>query len=540
MSKFNRGGATGGRITSPTSFIETVSRTPNATTYEGGPGHTRDVKSELFQLSVVNMVGEDTFYESGSDRDTRYAQLVRHATLDNAEWTARFLSWLRTTANMRSASLVGAAEYTQARLKAGLAGTSRQVVSSVLQRADEPGELLAYWTSRYGRAIPKPIKRGVADAVTRLYTEYSLLKYDTASHGWRFADVIDLVHPSPKALWQAALFKHALDRRHGRDNLQHMIEHLPMLYRNLVLRSQALDGDFRGLLDPAELREAGMTWEDALSLAGSKVSKAGLWEAMIPSMGYMALLRNLRNFDEAGVSDVHAVNVINKLTNPDEVAQSRQFPYRFLSAYLAAPSDRWKHPLNVALELATQNIPVLPGRTLVLVDTSASMRTPVSERSKISAVQAGALLGVALAHRNSPPRAKGHVDLVGFASGVFRHEVHAGVNILNTTQAFVNRVGEVGHGTDMWGALRRTYDKHDRVFLITDMQTVTDRRGFTKVYDDNVVPDNVPIYGFNLGGYNTVAYAAGSPNRHEFGGLNDATLRAIPLLEAGTNAGWPF
>ena len=52
-----------------------------------------------------------------------------------------------------------------------------------------------------------------------------------------------------------------------------------------------------------ELRAAGLTWEDVLSLVGSKVDKAQLWSALAPSMGYMALLRNLRNMDEAGVSD---------------------------------------------------------------------------------------------------------------------------------------------------------------------------------------------------------------------------------------------
>lgn len=532
MSKFNAGKVQPRGATSP---VTVASQTPTTTTYEGAPAFTRDVKSELFQLAVVNMVSEQTFYEDALARDTRYAQLVRQATLDDPNWTARLLAWLRNTANMRSAPLVGAAEYTRARLEAGLPGTSRQVVASVLQRADEPAELLAYWITRYGKAIPKPLKRGIADAVNRLYTEYSLLKYDTASHAFRFAKVIELTHPSPRASWQDALFRHAIDRRYGRGLTTETVAALPMIHRNAELRRLVAGGDFARLLDAELLREAGMTWEDALSLAGSKVDKAKLWESLIPSMGYMALLRNLRNFDEAGVSDVAAVRVINKLTNPEEVANSRQFPYRFLSAYLAAPSDRWKHPLSVALELATRNIPVLPGKTLVLVDTSASMRTPVSKRSKITAVAAGALLGVALTHRNTAPRGAGQVDLHGFASGEFRHEVHRGASILGETERLVRRVGEVGHGTDMWGALRRTYAGHDRVFLISDMQTVAGRHGY-----DAVVPQHVPIYGFNLGGYANVPYAAGLPNRHEFGGLNDATLRAIPLLEAGNDAGWPF
>ena len=59
-----------------------------------------------------------------------------------------------------TAPVVLAAEAVKARLAAGLDGGNRQLVGSVLRRADEPGEMLAYWTSRYGRAVPKPVKRG--------------------------------------------------------------------------------------------------------------------------------------------------------------------------------------------------------------------------------------------------------------------------------------------------------------------------------------------------------------------------------------------
>lgn len=278
MSKFNQLGAVArGAISAVV-----AESTPSTTTYEGGPGHTRDVKSELFQLSVVNMVGEQTFYEDAQSRDTRYAQLVRQATLADADWTARLLKWLRSTANMRSASLVGAAEYTRARLEAGLAGTSRQVVDSVLQRADEPGELLAYWVSRYGKKIPKPIKRGVADAATRLYTERNLLKYDTASKGFRFADVVDLVHPTPSAPWQSALFTHALDRRHGReDNIsellpavraRHFLNHLSVDDRHLFAIA-ARDGKLFG----------SMTVDEVRSLL--KLAQAGQWEWFVSWLG---------------------------------------------------------------------------------------------------------------------------------------------------------------------------------------------------------------------------------------------------------------
>lgn len=212
MAKFNT--ATGRTMTGP---IE-VSSTPDTLTAQGGQGFSRSAKSELFLLAVSNMVGEDTFYEGSSERDQRFRDLVHAVTLMDTAWTRSFITWLRTGANMRSASLVAAAEAARAMLTAKVTG-SRTIVSSALQRPDEPGEMLAYWTSQYGRKIPKPVKRGVADAVQRLYNERALLKYDGASKGFRFGDVLDLTHPAPTGPWQGDLFKHALDRRHNRDEL---------------------------------------------------------------------------------------------------------------------------------------------------------------------------------------------------------------------------------------------------------------------------------------------------------------------------------
>ncbi|GGU63016.1 TROVE domain-containing protein [Lentzea flava] len=507
---------------------------PSGRTYEGGDGYARDTKSELFLLAVSNLGGEHTFYESGNQRDTRFAQLVHEAALADPEWTARLLKWLRSEANMRTASLVGAAEFVYARLVAETdAGvTNRAVVDSVLQRADEPGELLAYWTSVNGRRVPKPVKRGIADAVRRLYDERAVLKWDSDARGFRMADVLNLAHPSPAADWQGSLFQYVLDRRRDGD-----VE-VPSPLRVIAARRELMAWPVeqrRELFtrpDAADvLRRAGMTWESVAGWLQGPMTKE-VWEALAPSMGYMALLRNLRNFDEAGMSDEAAAAIAARLADPGQVARSRQFPFRFLSAYEAAPSLRWGHALDQALQASLGNLPALPGRSLILVDTSASMTgCGFSARSKVTPAKAAAVFGVALG-------AKGEqVDVVGFADGTFRHDVKPGASVIRTVDGFLKRIGEVGHGTDIVGSLQRTYRGHDRVFIISDMQTIAGPYG-TGVAD--VVPRHVPVYGFNLGGYQQAAFATGKANRHEFGGLTDATFRMIPLLEAGRNADWPF
>ncbi|KJK49041.1 RNA-binding protein [Lentzea aerocolonigenes] len=504
---------------------------PTVRTYEGGGGYVRDAKSELFLLAVSNMGGEDTFYESGGRRDTRFAQLVHAAALADPEWTARLLKWLRGEANMRTASLVGAAEFVLARLLAesGAGVTNRAVIDSVLQRADEPGELLAYWTAMNGRRVPKPIKRGIADAVRRLYDERAILKWDSDSRGFRMADVLNLVHPSPAADWQGSLFQYVLDRR--RDAEVAVPSDLRVIAARRELMSWPVE-ERRALFgrpDAADvLRRAGMTWEAVAGWLQGPLTRE-VWEALAPSMGYMAALRNLRNFDEAGMSDEVAAAVAARLADPGQVARSRQFPFRFLSAYEAAPSLRWGHSLDQALQASLSSLPALPGRSLILVDTSASMtQTTISARSKVTPAKAAAVFGVALG-------AKGEqVDVVGFATGTFQHHVKPGASVIREVDRFLKRIGEVGHGTDIAGSLQRTYRGHDRVFIISDMQTVSGP-GIS-----DLVPRHVPIYGFNLGGYQQAAFATGKANRHEFGGLSDATFRMVPLLEAGQNADWPF
>lgn len=505
------------------SALGPIATTGPAITHEGGIGAARDAKSELFLLAVANMVGENAFYEASGDRDTRYAELVREVARQDPNWIAGFLGWLRTGANMRSASLVGAAEAARALLAVKLPG-GRQLVASVLQRADEPGEMLAYWTSRYGRAIPKPIKRGIADAIGRLYTEYGLLKYDTDSKGFRFADVIDLVHPTMVAPWQGDLFAHALDRRHNRS--YEPLPSLEMVTANAAVRRLAAE-DARVLLDGEALKRAGMTWEDALSLAGSKVDKAALWSALIPTMGYMALLRNLRNFDQAGVGDEVAATVAGRLADPDQVAKSRQFPFRFYAAHNAVGSLRWGHALEKALKASLSNVPELGGRTLVLVDQSPSMWPGYGmqqvHRDIINADLAK-LFGSAIALRAAD------ATLVGYGGDSHEVPFRQGDAVLTV----MSRFHQI-NATDTFGAIARHYAGHDRVVIVTDEQN---QAGRYRTIDD-VLPRHVPAYVWNIGGYEIGSTASG-PNRHTFGGLTDAAFRMVPLLEAGKNGTWPW
>ncbi|EPD57925.1 TROVE domain-containing protein [Streptomyces sp. HGB0020] len=525
MARFNRKGAKA----QPVSRVTSTGRVLR--TYEGGRGRERDTRSELFLLAVANFVSQQAFYETGADRDDRFARLVRELAVEDPDWTAGLLRWLRGEGNLRTASIVGAAEYVKARLDAGATDgpSNRQVVASVLQRPDEPGELLGYWTARYGRSVPKPVKRGIADAVRRLYSGTSLLKYDTASKGYRFGDILNLVHaaPDPDKPWQGELFQYALDRRHNPDTAvppassrvltaHRALMAVPSAERRAVVTSEG---------GAQRLAAAGMTWEALAGWLRGPMDRAA-WEAVIPSMGAMALVRNLRNFDEAGVSDEVAARVAAKISDPAEVARSRQFPFRYLAAYRHAPSLRWSYPLEQALGHSLANVPALPGRTLVLVDRSGSMfYSRMSDRSELSRADAAAVFGTALALRAA------NADLVEFGSTSNRIRYRKGESVLK----ILDRFGDLG-GTDTTGAVRRHYRGHDRVLIVTDEQYSYSHHGDPT----EQVPSRVPVYTWNLAGYRAGHGPSGTANRHTFGGLSDAAFRMVPLLEAARDADWPW
>lgn len=537
MAKYSGKNATStGRAVTRTATAPITTTDQRTSTYNGAEAFVRDAKSELFVLAV-NFMGEqeNTFYETGNDRQKRFVSLIQAVTKQDPEWMQHFIPFLRDEAYMRTASVVALVEYARA------GGPNADVlIERVLRRADEPGELLGYyWSTNGGRkTIAEQIKRGLALSAVKLFNEFNALKYDGVSRGIRMGDVIELVHPNLSDDAQNQLFTYLLDRRHHPDNIRAEVALLPQIQANRNLRKLDSNKRREWLRKNGSdgLKAAGMTWE-ALSewLPGGMDSEA--WESMIPSMGYMALLRNLRNFDQAGVSDKVADSVIARLIDPEQVAKSMQFPYRFYSAFKNTNSTRWARALDTALDLSCSNIPKLTGRSLVLIDLSGSMATPMSGKSDMKMCEAAALFGVAQF------RAAGFSgDIVQFGATSKRLNLNKGYSVLKGTEYASENHG-VGHSTEMWQALQAHYSGHDRVFIFTDMQAdyFVGRRAYDHSGSEELLRSvKGPVYFWNLAGYSRSAAETGSNGIYEMSGLSDVTFRQIALLEASKSAGWPW
>lgn len=530
------------RRVAATSPIKTTGRKPTALTATGGPGFTNDAYGEAFRLGVNLFAGgENTFHEGGRARDSRFVELVSTLAVADPQWTLDFLVWLRSEGNIRTASVMGAMAAIHARTSSGVqdslayypgesVGYNRAFASLVPQRLDEVPEMFAIWQALFpGESFPQPLKRGAGDALRRLINEYSLMKYDTASHGFRLADVLSIAHVKPVDEVQAQLFAMALANRYGSGYETTLLD---MVQFNIELRYEVAQGNYKRLLDPSVLKRAGMTWEDALSLAGNHLSKAELWEALIlgNSLGYMAMLRNLRNFEQAGISKEATRHVQDRLANPAAVAKSRQLPFRFYTAYKNATGSQWVEALETALSLSVQNVPVLEGRTAAYIDTSASMGPGYSSQSTASRADNAALFAGAVALRNPDT-----TDLYMYASGVTTVNWSKGGSLLRLIQDVHRRNGEVGHGTNTALAVKQTYKNQDRIMVFTDMQSF----GGYGITADHVNPGTW-VYHWDLSGYKHGDIPSGSGRTHQLSGLTDATMKSIPLLEMGAQARWPW
>ena len=510
-------------------------------TYNVGAGFERDAKSELFLLGVSSF-NEDMYYESASLQMTRVKELVSKVleSDDGVAWLAGFTKWLRADANIRSMSIAIALVTAKTMLDQGITG-SRSIVSNVLQRADEPAEAIGYWYTNYGRKLPQPVKRGIADAAKRLYNERSVFKYDSDSKAIRFADVIQLVHPDPSSLKQSAVFKFALDRRYNDKALPTVkvkdwdgeIVEFTLNVAAEREKVKSLGGvELRKLANEGKLTEylksSGMTWESLSSIIdGGMDAKA--WEAVIPTMGYMALLRNLRNFLNAGVSTEVLDQIAARIADPDEVAKSKQLPFRFWSAYKETEhSNQFSLAIERAFDASLVNVPALSGRTLILVDMSGSMWGRMSAKSDLMRHDAAALFGAALAKRADD------ASLVRFGTGSEAIKFTKSMSVLKLKDKLTKDSG----GTDLGRALTKHYKGHDRVIILTDEQYNAVYYGCWSPVDPSTIVPDKPIFIWNLAGYEPAGM--GQPNVYVSGGLSDAAFGYIDTVSRAVNAEWPW
>jgi 60 kDa SS-A/Ro ribonucleoprotein len=372
-------------------------------THEGAPAKAITTEQALRRSVLACMLWEDEFYEDGVQIAGRIRELVPR--VDAAKVAALAIE-ARETMKLRHVPLLLVREMARHASHRSLVA---ETLARVIQRADELSEFMAiYWAD--GRApLSGQVKKGLAAAFTR-FDEYALAKYDRAGVV-RLRDVLFLCHARPNDADQAGLWKRLIEGT---------------------------------LLTPD-------TWEVALSSGGDKRAH---WERLLQErkLGSLALLRNLRNMHDAGVSEEAVLSALSAMKT------ERDLPFRFLAAARYAP--QWEEALEQVMLKAIAGKEKLAGRTVLLVDISGSMDASLARRSEMMRMDAGSGLAVLLREVCEA------VEVYSFSDKLVRVPSRRGFALRDAIVA-----SQPHGGTQLGLAVRGLRGKYDRVIVITDEQS---------------------------------------------------------------------
>ncbi|XP_073705050.1 telomerase protein component 1 isoform X2 [Garra rufa] len=326
----------------------------------------KDLKNNLLNMVCCSLVNKScTPGQKDWDKKTSVWAIIKvlatEITTEDPEFLLKVAVYTRQELNIRiTANFLLA-------LAAHLPGSKphlRRYFCAAVQLPSDWLEVTRIYSVCFSKSLPSCLKKALADKFKQ-FTEYQLAKYNTRKHRCKHNKKRNKGEKMSAAQWKKwgdlvrvedSILKKYLekqnhtvkDKKQSEFNLKKMIKRLhikePAEYIMAIL-GKKYPSDMKafsrsGLSGVWERERAGKrmklkqpdTWECKLSQEGNK---AATWEKLIDgrSLPFMAMLRNLRNMISVGISEKHHNKILNRLTSKNAVIQSRQFPFRFLSAY---------------------------------------------------------------------------------------------------------------------------------------------------------------------------------------------------------------
>lgn len=458
-----------------TATIKTVNK-------EGHAAYGMRDKEKLVTQVLTSFLNESKFY---GDNSKEIQETVRRVIDTDPAFVSKLAVFARREFNMRSVAHVLTAELAHAEKGKPFV---RNTVNGVSLRGDDVTEIMACYLFTFGKPVPASLKKGISD-VLLTFDEYTLAKYKGDKDAVKMRDLFRICRPTPMSPAQSALWKRCLD----------------------------------GTLAIPE------TWETELSANGNTKES---WEKLIGGgkLGYMALLRNLRNIVQAHPDNLS--EALRRISDPAAVRKSRQLPFRFLSAYrsvcdLPNVGTAVLDALEDAADAAISNLPKLPGKTVVAIDISGSMISTVSAKSDIRCCDISTLLGLIAS------RICEDAIVYKFNTAIQKQAISHRTAILNAAAH-----AACSGGTDMslpFLQMIRDGIKTDRIIILSDNQCNSSLFGtpvqrFASGYRRQTGND-LWVHAVDLRGYGTQQFSG--PRTNIIAGWSEKVFDFILLSEQG-------
>lgn len=451
-------------------FNKTVpANLPDTENLAGAPAHAQSPELALVSLLLTSFA-QDQFYRTANETFEHLKSLLGQV---NPLFAAKALIYARREFGMRSITHVGASE-----LSALVRGQqwADDFFYRIVRRPDDMQEIIAYHFSKKYK-LTNAMRRGFAKALQGM-DGYQLAKYRGEGKAVRMVDVVNLVHPKETQSIAA------------------------LMTGNLTL-------------DTVD------TWEAALSAAGSDPEakrKAWMHVILAGNLPYLAMLRNLRNIIDQVPNMVP--DICELLVKRETIKKALIFPFQYQTAFdevVKMPVSKERNMVIVSLqkafELAVDNVPVFPGRTLVALDVSGSM--------KGKPAYIGANFAAILAKSN-------HADVLAFdtASWLINYNPADSLSTIHQHFKFM------GGGTDFNCIFSKIKRPYDRIIVLSDMQAWVGRNVPREAFNSykSRSGSNPKIYSFDLQGYGSLQFP--EKNVYALAGFSEKIFGIMGALES--------
>lgn len=452
------------------------------TNHEGHVAYKMSNRSKLVTQILTSFFNEKKFY---GDNSKEMMELIPKVIKEDPQFVSNLAVFARREFNMRSVAHV-----LTAFLAHEVEGKPyvKSTVKGVALRGDDITEIMAFYLSTWGKPIPNSLKKGIGEVMQTL-DEYSLAKYKGSGKEVKMRDLLCLCRPKPLNNEQEDLWKRCLEGK----------------------------------------LETPYTWETELSAKGNTKE---VWEELIAShkVGYMAMLRNLRNIINAGPDNLDAA--LNYIRNPEAVRKSKQLPFRFLNAYRSLnglASSKVFDALEDAIDISVENLPKIPGRTIIAMDTSGSMSSCISSKSDVKCCDISVLLGL-IANRICNDSI-----VYTFNHNIKRMDISRRGGLIENTIRYARPSG----GTDMRLPFQAMIDgkiKADRIIILSDNECNGGWYGKSTIqsYADQyrrMTGNDIWVHAIDLQGYGTQQFHGKHTNI--IAGWSEKVFDFILLAEQG-------
>ena len=419
----------------------------------GGPAYAPAEKHQLAQYAATGSLNK-TFYASDEEQLTKVLELCQAV---EPEFIAKTAVFCRERGFMKDMPAL---------LCAVLSVRNRALLAQVFPRVIDNGKMLRTFVQIVRSGVVG--RKSLGTAPKRLVREWlngrdaeTLFKASVGQDP-SLADIVKMVHPRPRDAEREALFGYLIDREYAVDALPDVV--------------RAFEAFKKG--DSKEVPNVPFQMLTALELGTPE------WTAIARSAPWQMTRMNLNTFARHGVFEQPEMTdlIAQRLRDPEKIGKAHVFPYQLLVAYKMAEANQnipsqVCNALQDAMEIATRNVPALPGTVYVFPDVSGSMESPVTgyragSSSAVRCVDVAALVAATVLRKN--PEA----EIIPFQSDV----VEVRLNPRDSVMTNAARLAKLLRGGTNCSAplafLNQRRAVGDLVIYVSDNESWVDARRF--------------------------------------------------------------